>query len=67
MPRIYIESYGCSANLQDSQIMMGLLLKAGYELASTPIDADALIINTCIVKTPTEHRMIHRIRQLSST
>lgn len=67
MPRIYVESYGCSANLQDSQIMMGLLLNAGYELTTTPIDADVLIINTCVVKTPTEHRMIHRIRELSST
>jgi len=65
MPRIYVESYGCSANLQDSQIMMGLLLRAGYELASSPNDADVSLINTCIVKTPTEHRMIHRIRQLS--
>jgi len=66
MPKVYVESYGCSANLQDSQIMMGLLLKAGYELASTPSDADVSLINTCIVKTPTEHRMIYRIRQLST-
>ncbi len=66
MARVYVESYGCSANLQDSQIIMGLLLNAGHKLVSNPNDADILLINTCIVKTPTEHRMIYRIKQLST-
>lgn len=66
MQRIYVESYGCASNLQDAQIMMGLLNKAGYRMVSSPQDADVCIINTCIVKTPSEQRMIHRIKRLQS-
>ncbi|MEM0381884.1 MAG: tRNA (N(6)-L-threonylcarbamoyladenosine(37)-C(2))-methylthiotransferase [Nitrososphaerota archaeon] len=66
MQRIYVESYGCASNLQDAQIMMGLLEKAGYKIVNNPHEADLNIINTCIVKTPTEHRMIYRIKKLQS-
>ncbi|MCS7146066.1 MAG: radical SAM protein, partial [Aigarchaeota archaeon] len=67
MQKIYLESYGCASNLQDAQIIMGLLKTAGYSLVKNPQDADLNIINTCIVKTPSEQRMIHRIKQLQST
>ena len=64
--RIYIETYGCTANVADSEIMSGLLIKNGFAIAKTKDEADLNIINTCAVKTPTEHRMVHKIKQFDS-
>jgi MiaB-like tRNA modifying enzyme len=66
LQKVYIETYGCASNLQDAQIIMGLLQNAGYVFVDNPREADISIINTCVVKTPTEQRMIHRIKLLQS-
>jgi threonylcarbamoyladenosine tRNA methylthiotransferase CDKAL1 len=63
--KIFIETYGCSANLSDSEIIAGLLTQKKFGIVDSPQKADVCIINTCIVKSPTEQRMIHRIRELS--
>jgi len=67
MIKVFLECYGCTANFGDYEIALGLLEKAGFEIASSPKDSDLNIILTCAVKTPTEHRMIYRIRELSKT
>ncbi|MEM0333189.1 MAG: tRNA (N(6)-L-threonylcarbamoyladenosine(37)-C(2))-methylthiotransferase [Candidatus Aenigmatarchaeota archaeon] len=59
--KVYIETYGCSANRSDSEIMMALLKKEGFEIVESPEFSDINIINTCIVKTPTANRMLSRI------
>ncbi len=59
----YIESYGCSANTASSEIMEGLLERVGMIRVSSAENADIIIINTCIVKMPTEHHMIKRITE----
>jgi MiaB-like tRNA modifying enzyme len=64
--KVYLETYGCSANKSDSEIMLGLLKENGFEITDKKEEADVLIINTCIVKTPTAKRMERRIRELSS-
>lgn len=45
--KIYFISLGCPRNLVDSEVMLGILLKAGYEIASELEEADYLVINTC--------------------
>lgn len=64
---IYIESYGCSANLNNSEIIKGLLQQAGLFTTNNPKIADIAIINTCIVKGPTEERMFSRIKELTKS
>lgn len=58
---LYIETFGCTFNQADSQIMAGLLEEEGYKMVDKPEDAEILIINTCYVKKPTEQRVINRI------
>ncbi len=65
--KVYMETYGCSANQADTEMILGLLNKSGFEIVESPKDSDINIINTCIVKTPTENRMIYRIKKLYST
>ncbi len=45
--RIYIETLGCSKNTVDSENMAALLVKGGHSIASSPDEADAIIVNTC--------------------
>jgi ribosomal protein S12 methylthiotransferase len=40
-------SLGCSKNLVDSEVMLGLLEKDGYEVTQGPEDANLLLVNTC--------------------
>ena len=64
MKKVYIETFGCSFNQADSQIMKGLLSKDGFKIVNNPKKTDLLIINTCYVKTPTQERVTHRIKLL---
>ncbi len=61
---IYIETFGCTFNKADSQIMAGLLQEDHANIVSTPFDADVIIINTCYVKYPTEQKVINRIHEI---
>lgn len=66
MFNVYIETYGCSANQNNSEIMAGLLERSGFNVVSNKDIADIAIVNTCIVKGPTLQRMISRIKELNS-
>ncbi len=45
--KINFISLGCPRNLVDSEVMLGILLKAGYEVAPILEEADYIVINTC--------------------
>ena len=62
--RVYIKSFGCSANLADGEVIAGCLSKAGYTLVENPQDAKFLVYNTCAVKSPTENRIIDILKKV---
>ena len=64
MARIFVEAYGCSANLADSEMVQGLLTAAGHTIIGEPGSADASVVLSCTVKTPTQRKIEKRIRQL---
>jgi ribosomal protein S12 methylthiotransferase len=47
MPKVGFVSLGCPKNLVDSEVMMGILARDGYEMTPRADDADILIVNTC--------------------
>ena len=51
-PRVALVSLGCAKNLVDSEVMIGKLGLAGWELVSEPAEADAVVINTCAFIDP---------------
>ncbi|MHA2146325.1 MAG: hypothetical protein ACXAB0_12820 [Candidatus Thorarchaeota archaeon] len=61
--RFYLETYGCSLNTADSDIIVGRLLKLEGERVQVIRDADLIILNSCGVKEPTEDRIIHRLNE----
>lgn len=40
-------SLGCDKNLVDSEVMLGLLDKKGYQIVDSEEDADIIVVNTC--------------------
>lgn len=66
MARVHVEVFGCSSNVADSEIVAGLLSEAGHSIVAMPEDADATVVLTCIVKTPTERRVVKRLKELSA-
>lgn len=64
--KVWIEAYGCSANIADSEAISGLLSTNGFEIAKQGEESDLNIIVTCSVKDTTEHRMMSRIGHLST-
>jgi ribosomal protein S12 methylthiotransferase len=44
---VCLVSLGCPKNLVDSEVMLGLLSKAGFAITTNPDEADVIIVNTC--------------------
>lgn len=45
--KVLLISLGCDKNLVDSEVMLGLLHKAGHEITNDEQEAEAVVINTC--------------------
>ncbi|GAB4290060.1 MAG: tRNA (N6-isopentenyl adenosine(37)-C2)-methylthiotransferase MiaB [Myxococcota bacterium] len=48
--KVYIRTMGCQMNLYDSDKMLSLLEKEGYELCDDPESAELILFNTCSVR-----------------
>jgi tRNA-2-methylthio-N6-dimethylallyladenosine synthase len=64
MKRVYIETYGCQMNVADSELMFGVLSRAGYERVLDPAVADVMLVNTCAVRDHAEQRVTGRVGEL---
>jgi len=64
MLEIYFETYGCTANYNSTEIMKGLVKQAGLNITSNINLADLIVINSCIVKEPTEEKIRRQIQDL---
>ena len=62
MAKIFIETFGCSANYNNSEIMAGLLIEAGHKIIKKAENSDLIIVNTCTVKLPTENKVKKSIK-----
>ena len=62
--KVFIESYGCTFNQADGQIIAGNLQANDIEIVDSIDEADVVIVNTCYVKLPTEDKMTFRIQKL---
>ncbi len=51
-PRVAFVSLGCAKNLVDSEVMIGKLGAAGWDLVPEATDADAIVVNTCAFIDP---------------
>ena len=62
-PKVYIETYGCQMNVNDSEVILSILQDAGYVLTENIEDADVILANTCSIRDNAEQRIWGRIDQ----
>ncbi|MEA2090309.1 MAG: tRNA (N(6)-L-threonylcarbamoyladenosine(37)-C(2))-methylthiotransferase [Thermoproteota archaeon] len=62
--KVFIRSFGCSANLADGEVLGGCLAEAGFELVKKMERAEVVVVNTCAVKGPTENRVIYFLKKV---
>jgi len=62
--KLYLETYGCQMNVHDSEKATFALSQAGYELTSIPLDADLILLNTCMVREKAARKVYSRISEL---
>ena len=65
--KLHIKTYGCQANIADSEAIAGILKQNNYELTDNEDEADMIIVNTCSVKNSTQSKEIHYIKEKSKT
>ena len=59
--KVFIETYGCQMNVNDSEVALSILQKAGYERCASLDVADLILINTCSVRDNAEQRVLGRL------
>jgi ribosomal protein S12 methylthiotransferase len=58
-------SLGCPKNLVDSEVMMGLLARAGAELSPQAEDADVIVVNTCSFIESAQQESVNTILEMA--
>src|ERR1700693_3870131 len=64
--RVVFVSLGCPKNLVDSEVMMGLLARAGAELTTHAEDADVIVVNTCSFIESAQQESINTILEMAA-
>ncbi len=59
--KVYIETYGCQMNVNDSEVVASILADEGYSVTRNLSGADLLLINTCSVRENAEQRVRGRL------
>ena len=59
--KLFIETYGCQMNVADSEVIASVMQMAGYDLADTLEEADAVFMNTCSIRDNAEQKIFNRL------
>jgi ribosomal protein S12 methylthiotransferase len=65
-PKVGFVSLGCPKNLVDSEVMMGLLARAGAELTPRAADADVIVVNTCSFIESAQQESVNTILEMAA-
>ena len=59
--KLFIETYGCQMNVADSEVIASVMQMAGYSVAETLDEADAVFMNTCSIRDNAEQKILSRL------
>ena len=62
--KVYIETYGCQMNVNDSEVLLSVLADNGYAQTQQDTDADVIFLNTCAIREQAEQRIWSRLAVL---
>ncbi|MEZ4842323.1 MAG: radical SAM protein, partial [Flavobacteriaceae bacterium] len=60
--KLFIESYGCQMNLNDSEIVASILAKQGFNTTQHLEEADLVLVNTCSIRDKAEQTVRKRLQ-----
>ena len=61
---LYIETFGCQMNVNDSERIVTMLADLGYAQVKAPASADMILLNTCSVRGGAEEKVYKRLANL---
>jgi ribosomal protein S12 methylthiotransferase len=64
-PKVGFVSLGCPKNLVDSEVMMGMLSRAGAGLVARAEDADVIVVNTCSFIESAQQESVNAILEMA--
>lgn len=64
--KLFIESYGCSMNFSDSEIVASILFKEGYNTTPKLEEADLVLVNTCSIRDKAEQTIRKRLEKYNA-
>ena len=64
--KVYIESYGCSMNFADSEVVASILSTEGFRTTVEMKEADLVLINTCSIRDKAEQTVRKRLEKFNA-
>ena len=64
--KLFIESYGCQMNMNDSEIVAAILDKEGYNTTQVLEEADLVLVNTCSIREKAETTVRNRLKKYNA-
>lgn len=61
--KLFIESYGCQMNLNDSEIVASILSEEGFNTTHLLEEADLVLVNTCSIREKAEQTIRKRLQK----
>lgn len=61
--KLFIESYGCQMNMNDSEIVAAILSEQGFNTTQSLHDADLVLVNTCSIREKAEQTVRNRLQK----
>jgi len=63
--KVYIETYGCQMNVNDSEIVASLMEQNGFDMTGKADEADIILVNTCSIRENAELRVRGRLGEFA--
>ena len=63
--KVYIRTYGCQLNVNDTEIMLGILERYGHTVVNSIDDADLIVLNTCAVRAKSEEKVYGKLGEIN--
>ncbi|WP_299162304.1 tRNA (N6-isopentenyl adenosine(37)-C2)-methylthiotransferase MiaB [uncultured Tenacibaculum sp.] len=64
--KLFIESYGCQMNMNDSEIVASILAEQGFNTTQNLEDADLVLVNTCSIREKAETTVRKRLQKYNA-
>ena len=64
--KLFIESYGCQMNMNDSEIVASILSEGGFNTTQNLEDADLVLVNTCSIREKAETTVRNRLKKYNA-